>query len=188
MVLPLPNGDRREIPLTRQTSDALVMPTLERCRGPVLRALRDAGIEAAQLSGVILVGGATRMPIVRRFVAELFGREPLADIDPDEVVALGAAVQADLLASGGRSDVVLMDVVPLSLGLEMMGGVAEKLIYRNTTAPLWRSPDLHHLCRQPDRLSTCTSSRVSARWSPIVVPWPGLSWAAFRPCPLEWRG
>jgi molecular chaperone HscA len=133
--LPLPNGDRREIPLTRQTSDALVMPTLDRCRGPVLRALRDAGIEAAQLSGVILVGGATRMPIVRRFVAELFGREPLADIDPDEVVALGAAVQADLLASGGRSDVVLMDVVPLSLGLEMMGGVAEKLIYRNTTVP-----------------------------------------------------
>jgi molecular chaperone HscA len=75
------------------------------------------------------------MPIVRRFVADLFGKEPLADIDPDEVVALGAAVQADLLASGGRSDVVLMDVVPLSLGLEMMGGVAEKLIHRNTTVP-----------------------------------------------------
>ncbi len=75
------------------------------------------------------------MPIVRRFVAGLFGREPLADIDPDQVVALGAAVQADLLASGGRGDVVLMDVVPLSLGLEMMGGVAEKLIHRNTTVP-----------------------------------------------------
>jgi molecular chaperone HscA len=73
--------------------------------------------------------------MVRRFVAELFGREPLADIDPDEVVALGAAVQADLLASGGRNDVVLMDVVPLSLGIEMMGGVVEKLIYRNTTVP-----------------------------------------------------
>jgi molecular chaperone HscA len=135
VALPLPTGDRRELLLTRETSDALVMPTLDRCRAPVLRALRDAGIEASQLSGVILVGGATRMPIVRRFVAELFGREPLADIDPDEVVALGAAVQADLLASGGRSDVVLMDVVPLSLGLEMMGGVAEKLIYRNTTVP-----------------------------------------------------
>jgi molecular chaperone HscA len=75
------------------------------------------------------------MPIVRHFVADLFGKEPLADIDPDEVVALGAAVQADLLATGGRGDVVLMDVVPLSLGLEMMGGVTEKLIHRNTTVP-----------------------------------------------------
>ena len=110
-------------------------PVLDRCEPPVRRALRDAGLEAKQLSGVILVGGATRMPIVRRLVAGVFGREPLADIDPDEVVALGAAVQADLLAGSARKDVVLMDVVPLSLGLEMMGGVAEKLIHRNTTVP-----------------------------------------------------
>jgi molecular chaperone HscA len=121
--------------LTRAELDELVRPVLERCGPPARRAIRDAGIEAGQLSGVILVGGATRMPLVRGFVANLFGKEPLADIDPDEVVALGAAIQADLLASGGRSDVVLMDVVPLSLGLEMMGGVTEKLIYRNTTVP-----------------------------------------------------
>jgi molecular chaperone HscA len=121
--------------LTRGELDGLVQPVLDRCGPPVRRALRDAGVEAAQLSGVILVGGATRMPVVRSFVAKLFGREPLADIDPDEVVALGAAVQADLLASGGREDVVLMDVVPLSLGLEMMGSVTEKLIHRNTTVP-----------------------------------------------------
>jgi molecular chaperone HscA len=135
VVVRLPTGGTWQGHLTLVELDELVRPVLARCAPPVRRALRDADLAAGQLSGVILVGGATRMPLVRRFVAQLFEREPLADIDPDEVVALGAAIQADLLARGGRSDVVLMDVVPLSLGLEMMGGVTEKLIYRNTTVP-----------------------------------------------------
>jgi molecular chaperone HscA len=131
-----PDGRHAALLLSRAEMHALVGPILDRCAGPVRRALKDAELSPADLSGVILVGGATRMPIVRGFVANLFSRQPLADIDPDQVVALGAAVEADLLAGGSASgDVVLLDVVPLSLGLELMGGVVEKLIHRNSTVP-----------------------------------------------------
>ena len=123
---------RREI--TRTDLERLIEPLVARTLGPCRRALADAGLRADQIDEVVLVGGATRVPLVRRRVEELFGRPPHSHLNPDEVVALGAAVQAHILA-GGFTELLLLDVTPLSLGIETLGGVVSVLIPRNTTIP-----------------------------------------------------
>jgi len=128
----LPAGYRR--PITRAEFETMIRPLVDRTLGPVRQALSDAGLEPSEIDEVVLVGGATRTPLVRRLVAELFGKTPHSDFNPDEVVALGAAVQADILVSG-RREMLLLDVTPLSLGIETIGGVVSKIIMRNSTIP-----------------------------------------------------